>query len=69
MQRITMIVLLGVLLLTGCQQNEKEPSISINVSFNDKASETPKDGRLLLMLSNNDDKEPRFQINDGNPST
>ena len=65
MQRITMIVLLGVLLLTGCQQNEKEPSISINVSFNDKASETPKDGRLLLMLSNNDDKEPRFQINDG----
>lgn len=58
-------LVLFTLLVLGCQQNKKPPAISVNVSFNTDASETPKDGRLLLMLSNNDEKEPRFQINDG----
>ena len=52
--------------LIGCQQNsDTSKTISINVSFSEAISPEVKDGRLLLMLSNNDEKEPRFQINDG----
>ena len=50
--------------LIGCQpSNEKNNSIS--VSFAEIVNSEQLDGRLLLMLSNNDEKEPRFQINDG----
>jgi hypothetical protein len=38
------------------------------VSFPAERSKTPLDGRMLLLLSTNDDAEPRFQISDG-PST
>lgn len=34
------------------------------VSFTSEKSKTPFDGRLLLMLSTNEEKEPRFQISD-----
>lgn len=34
------------------------------VSFTSEKSKTPLDGRLLLMLSTNEQKEPRFQISD-----
>ncbi len=50
--------------LIGCQpSNEKNNSIA--VSFVESINSEQLDGRLLLMLSNNDEKEPRFQINDG----
>ncbi|WP_297796309.1 alpha/beta hydrolase-fold protein [uncultured Eudoraea sp.] len=39
--------------------------ITVKVSFSDKISTKAQDGRLLLMLSTNDEKEPRFQINSG----
>jgi len=55
--------------LIGCQNNQnKVSSNSIRVSFSEAISSAAKDGRLLLMLSLNEEKEPRFQINDG-PST
>ncbi|WP_273565985.1 hypothetical protein [Maribacter halichondriae] len=59
---------LSVLILfyfVGCQKENKKNDFSIHVSFSDSASSEAKDGRLLLMLSNNDAAEPRFQINDG----
>ena len=37
----------------------------ISVSFPQSLKDTTYDGRLLLMLSSNSDREPRFQINDG----
>ncbi len=50
--------------IIGCQpSNDKKNSIS--VSFTESIHPDQLDGRLLLMLSNNDEKEPRFQINDG----
>ncbi len=53
----------------GCQTAEQtKPSTNIQVSFTEGVSPDAKDGRLLLMLSSNDAKEPRFQINDS-PST
>jgi len=52
--------------LMGCQINtEKNSKVSINVSFSDTISTKNLDGRLLLMLSNNNDDEPRFQIGTG----
>jgi len=52
--------------LSGCQTSEEKKSdILFKVSFSDKISSETLDGRLLLMLSVNDDAEPRFQINSG----
>ena len=38
---------------------------SIVVSFSEDVHRTPLDGRILLLLSNNNDNEPRFQIGEG----
>ncbi|WKN44656.1 alpha/beta hydrolase-fold protein [Tunicatimonas pelagia] len=38
------------------------------VSFSESLSEEPLDGRLLLLISDNTEDEPRFQVNDG-PNT
>lgn len=43
-------------------------SISFDVSIDAAIKTSPQDGRLLLLLSSNNDREPRFQINDG-PNT
>lgn len=37
-------------------------ALSFDVRFDADLGATPQDGRLLLMLSNNNDAEPRFQI-------
>ncbi len=44
---------------------EKKIAATIEVSFSKEVASEAKDGRLLLMFSNNDEKEPRFQINAG----
>ncbi|MBS9461792.1 hypothetical protein KIM67_05175 [Flagellimonas sp. 389] len=51
-----------LLVLSSCTKKEEATS-RISVSFSNEASEKALDGRLLLMLSTNDEKEPRFQIN------
>jgi len=43
-------------------------NLSFTVVFNAELSDKPLDGRILLLLSKNNEKEPRFQINDG-PNT
>lgn len=53
------------LLIFGSCQKVKETVYSVNVRFSEAASPEAKDGRLLLMFSSDDSKEPRFQINDG----
>ncbi len=56
----------AVALLISCQpKSEESPKIAIQVSFSDAIESESKDGRLLLLLSKNDDLEPRFQIGDG----
>ncbi|TXN34837.1 hypothetical protein FVB32_09545 [Flagellimonas hymeniacidonis] len=52
-----------VLFLNSCGKNQSANSIL--VSFSGNANESAVDGRLLLMLSTNDEKEPRFQIGTG----
>lgn len=57
---IVLVSLPADLAVAGADQ-----SLRIGVSFPGKLSHTPLDGRILLMISKDDSKEPRFQINDG----
>jgi len=60
------LLALLVIISSGCKTEvTKSSEIAINVTFAESVSNEPLDGRLLLMLSNNKEKEPRFQINDG----
>ena len=55
-----------IICLSGCQSAEEKTSdITFKVSFSDNISSRAQDGRLLLMLSTNNEDEPRFQINSG----
>jgi len=58
------LVLIFLLLLAECSTESKKITI-FKISFPQEMSDQPQDGRLLLMLANNDKSEPRFQINDG----
>jgi hypothetical protein len=50
----------------GCEtSSDQRASISFRISFTKEMSEVAQDGRLLLMLANNDRSEPRNQIGDG----
>ncbi len=63
MKYLVLFSFVSVILFTSCEMPKKQPSVS--VSFSDVIGETPLDGRLLLMFSSNDEREPRFQINAG----
>lgn len=51
------------IILVGCQ--DPKAQITVNVSFSESVSDKNFDGRLLLMLSTNNEEEPRFQISEG----
>jgi len=55
---------LMLLILLGCNQNQSTP-FTVSISFTTEMSEQAQDGRLLLLLANNNKSEPRFQISDG----
>ena len=62
------ILLLPALVLAACQptSTEVEPaSPSFAISFSSDASSATLDGRLILMLSKDDESEPRFQVRPG----
>ena len=56
-------LLLSLLLLNACKQNPG--GISFSVQFAPELSESPQDGRRLVLLSNDPSDEPRFQIGIG----
>ena len=57
----------SICLFFGCQSIDKDDNsnFAIKVSYSEVVGKEDKDGRLLLMLSNSDGAEPRFQINEG----
>ena len=66
MSKLTPIFIALLFTFLGCQPNSTKKSITaINVSFSDSANTKNLDGRLLLMLSTNNEEEPRFQIGVG----
>jgi hypothetical protein len=59
-------ILIGVLLIVQCNSSSDSKSkTKFAVAFTKEMSDQAEDGRLLLMLSNNDKSEPRNQISDG----
>ncbi len=51
----------------GCQTNDPlvNSPLKVTISFTEGQSAEPLDGRMLLLISKNDNNEPRFQISDG----
>jgi hypothetical protein len=52
-------------LIISCNTNPEKSKYLFNIQFSRELSDKVQDGRLLLMISNNDTDEPRFQISDG----
>lgn len=48
-----------------CQPDKESSPLKFSISFTQEMSDQAQDGRLLLMLANNDKSEPRFQVGDG----
>ena len=46
------------------QISGQESHAEFRIEFTKEVSKKPLDGRLLLMISNDDSQEPRFQIGD-----
>jgi len=60
--RTLFYLLAATLVFVSCQP--AAPTFNIDVSFSEDLSSDSYDGRLLLMLSTDDSREPRFQISD-----
>ncbi len=63
-------LIIAVFFLNSCQKEGKETAkkFRFSLSFTESLSQEPLDGRLLLLISNDNSQEPRFQISDG-PNT
>lgn len=60
------LLLFSALLIPGSAKlaNQATSNLRFAVSFPSERSATPFDGRLLLLVSKNNEREPRFQINE-----
>jgi len=61
---ITILLVIGSACLLGCRAQE-EAKLKFAISFSPEQGAEPLDGRVLLMISKEDSREPRFLINDG----
>ena len=53
-------------LVFNCETaSKKTNTVAVSVSFSSDANNQPLDGRLLLVLADNNDREPRFQVSEG----
>ena len=59
--------ILFLLASSNCQQSfpDKSANPTFSVSYTSDESEQALDGRIILLLSKNNEKEPRFQLSDG----
>ncbi|HZY79267.1 MAG TPA: hypothetical protein VFE50_07085 [Cyclobacteriaceae bacterium] len=64
MKFIGQIAFAAILLLSGFN-TATPPSFRFSILFTKEMSDQAQDGRLLLMLANNNRSEPRFQIGEG----
>jgi len=57
----------AILLAVGCQTNDPfaNSPLQIAISFTADQSAESLDGRMLLLISKNNEREPRFQVSDG----
>jgi hypothetical protein len=57
------LVVVGISCVT--LDSNKKSLLKFSITFTKEMSDQAQDGRLLLLLANNDKSEPRFQISDG----
>lgn len=50
---------------SGAAANNESSNLSFAISFPEELSSEPLDGRVLLAISDNEEREPRFQIGNG----
>lgn len=68
MRNLSSAVLIAGLLVsgeTGAASNNEPSHLSFSISFPEELSSKPLNGRVLLAISSNDEREPRFQIGNG----
>lgn len=65
MKSLNVLFILLAITLWQCTPASQRSNLKFSISFTQEMSDQAQDGRLLIMLSNNDASEPRFQINDG----
>jgi hypothetical protein len=58
----SILVLSAILAQANTKPDAKPASPRFEVSFPQELSAAPLDGHVLLLISNNDEKEPRFQV-------
>ena len=63
--KIVIIVFIILIAEIRCSEKQTAQGPQFSISFTREMSENAQDGRILLLLANNDTSEPRFQINDG----
>jgi len=63
--RSKLMLLFAVLAVTQQCSSPSSSPLKFSISFTKEMSDQAQDGRLLLMLANNNASEPRFQIGDG----
>lgn len=66
MNNVKFLIGLCILGLMSCSDKDSSvDKIEFSVTWDENLAEQAQDGRLLIMLSKNDQSEPRFQIKDG----
>jgi len=65
MKTLKFIPLFLAIVVLNCTSPRNQGNNKFTISFTQEMSDQPLDGRLLLLLANNDKSEPRFQISDG----
>jgi hypothetical protein len=68
LSNLLLVGLAGWLVAAGVScggAGETDSGLTFGVAFSAELSEEPLDGRMLLLISNDDSREPRFQISDG----
>ena len=72
LRRNSLLLLFFALCFFSCSSTQNIQTANNNLSFEitlpSSLSSEQLDGRLLLLIANNDEKEPRFQLSDG-PNT
>ncbi|MBC6951650.1 hypothetical protein DWB58_27305, partial [candidate division KSB1 bacterium] len=61
---VSLLLALPITFPARTQEKIRMHKLRFAVSFTQEKNKTPLDGRLLLMFSTNEEKEPRFQISD-----
>lgn len=61
----TLLILVFLIAIQCTPSGDAKKTAKFSITFTKELSDQAQDGRLLLLLSQDDKKEPRFQINDG----